>query len=896
MVKKANNMSELVSEAICASMEFEKFMDQTDFDSWLEEDKVSGLEEEGQQVTPFRNYKKNKRKLKDICRRMVKQKETGRSSKIEEEPASVKLENSLVGWLFKAKIKRLDARITSSSNTRYYIKSIRFLLRGLNALLNSSDCRDSEKYWLILYYNDLSICYSGLNNSFLSQGYAKEALKIIKKEKRYKNFDKKVSFRKSVEADNLANDPFVSYKLYDLYLVAIFNQAQAERRSYQRNEAERDFRTIIDYVRRPKLTNFNYYSAIVGLGDLYIEQGRGKEAIELLGEVIEKTNEDDIRHWKASLTKIGALVDQSEYDDEETQKLLGEFITKSKNGCPIQKPKHRLTYAGFKGLELLARCDIERVRDSLKMSMEEKELKLQIPTKFLGKSILIARERKQKGFEQKAYKYLGDIHAILEKDSGIKENLARFVSKGEISDLCELVKYEVDKNKTKNYINECEDLDVLESLSKQVCKLLGEEKKSGAKRTFLKKTVDRLIRECVDKDCLARAEKTIRITHEFLEEDVGIKNLPFTESNFDKKKSELFCSKDIRDISPKNMRRRLDTNEKNFHKLLFGRHEDLDHVVEVIVLKRWNSFSPGLSRRLIESLGGGYFLRIRESSLAGAEKDKKSTENIVIDPGYNFLQNLCGEGFSVEDIDTIIVTHSHLDHCSELRPIMDLIFQINKRNKKSSSEKGYRKVNLCLSPGAYRKFSSYIEDWREQLKDVVILDPFQEEKWERPGGPLISAIKTHHVDLGDAYAMGLRIEIDVRRDNTTEEPQLLSLGFTGDTPWYPGIREDFKGCDLLCVHLGTIKYQEIGYTDDYYSEKERDIDPDKQFEEVRKLYAEKANHLLCFGTQDVIASCANRNALVIVGEFGEELKYGLRKDLCQKFDGLTEARCIPGDI
>ncbi len=893
MVKKENNVSELVGQAIGVSMEFEEFMDQTDFDSWLKEDKVSGLKKKGQQVTPFRNYKENTSKLRDMCERIVKQKETGRSYETGEESASERLEDSLAGWLFKAKIERLDARITSE--TRYYIKSIRVLLRGLNHLLNSSDCRNSGEYWLILYYNDLSICYSGLNNSFLSQGYAQEALKIIEKEERYKKFDKEVSSGKLIEAGNLANHPFVSSKLYDLYLVAVFNRAQAERRSYQRNEAERDFRIIIDYVRRSRLTNFNYYSAIVGLGDLYIEQGRGKEAIDFLREVIEKTDEDDIRHWKASLTMIGALVDQSEYDGR-TQELLGEFITKSKNGCPIPKPKHRLTYAGFKGLELRARCDIERVSDNPKMSMKERELELQIPTKFLGESIGIAQRREQKGFEQKAYKYLGAIHAILEKDSGIKENLARFVSRGEIGDLYELIKQEVDE--TGNYINECEDLDVLESLSEQVCELLGEGKKPRETRTFLRKIVERIKRECADKDCLARAEKTIRITHEFLEEDGRLKNLPFVDStDFKKKKSELFCSKDPSHVSPKNMRRRLDANEKEFDKLLLGRHEGPNHVVEVIVLRRWNSFSPGLSRRLTESLGGGYLLRISGSSPAVAGNNKKSTENIVIDPGYDFLQNLCGEGFSVEDIDTIIVTHSHLDHCSELRPIMDLIFQINKRNENSCRNGGYRKkVNLCLSPGVYRKFSSYIEDWREQLKDVVILDPLREEEWKHLGGLSISAIKTHHVDLGYVYAMGLRIEIQVSRDNTTKEPQLLSLGFTGDTHWYPGIRDDFKRCDLLCVHLGTIKYQEIGYTANYHSEKDRDIPPNKQFKEVKELYAERAEHLLCFGAQDVIASCADKNTLVIVGEFGEEMKYGLRKDLCRKFNRSTEAQCIPGDI
>jgi len=106
--------------------------------------------------------------------------------------------------------------------------------------------------------------------------------------------------------------------------------------------------------------------------------------------------------------------------------------------------------------------------------------------------------------------------------------------------------------------------------------------------------------------------------------------------------------------------------------------------------------------------------KVQMSEESSDKKKNVEIENIVIDPGYNFLRNFRSEGFHVEDIDTIIVTHSHLDHCAELLPIMDLIYQFNKRYKDTSNEERQRKrVNLCLSQGAYKKFFSYIDDLYE---------------------------------------------------------------------------------------------------------------------------------------------------------------------------------------
>ena len=69
-----------------------------------------------------------------------------------------------------------------------------------------------------------------------------------------------------------------------------------------------------------------------------------------------------------------------------------------------------------------------------------------------------------------------------------------------------------------------------------------------------------------------------------------------------------------------------------------------------VVLRRWQSFNPKIPRPGGWWVrGGGYFLMWHGRGL-------------VIDPGYDFIQNFYDEGFSLEDIDAVIISHSHPDH------------------------------------------------------------------------------------------------------------------------------------------------------------------------------------------------------------------------------------------
>jgi hypothetical protein len=63
--------------------------------------------------------------------------------------------------------------------------------------------------------------------------------------------------------------------------------------------------------------------------------------------------------------------------------------------------------------------------------------------------------------------------------------------------------------------------------------------------------------------------------------------------------------------------------------------------------------------------GGGCFL-----SWAG--------KGTVIDPGFDFIENMYSEELAIGDIDAIIITHAHNDHYTDLVSILTLIFQYNK--------------------------------------------------------------------------------------------------------------------------------------------------------------------------------------------------------------------------
>ena len=78
-----------------------------------------------------------------------------------------------------------------------------------------------------------------------------------------------------------------------------------------------------------------------------------------------------------------------------------------------------------------------------------------------------------------------------------------------------------------------------------------------------------------------------------------------------------------------------------------------------MVLRKWNSYTPALpSGGDEQSRGGGYFIW-------------HNGHGTVIDPGYNFIQNLDEACCRLCDINNIVLTHAHNDHTIDFKFAVD---------------------------------------------------------------------------------------------------------------------------------------------------------------------------------------------------------------------------------
>lgn len=520
--------------------------------------------------------------------------------------------------------------------------------------------------------------------------------------------------------------------------------------------------------------------------------------------------------------------------------------------------------------------------------------------KYLEEACDRAKSRKQKSLMQKAAKYLAEVYRNKEDMENTLKYYSISISEGSISTFDELLKNE----KQDDYITRCEDIEVLNNFSQQILdSIRTENRNTASKRTLCLKLLNKLKKECAEKEKLWDSERAERRKEEIELDKECADPQPLENENSFKECYEILTGKKQgggkRFLTGKQIKARLDINETSFDKILYGRKSQVRNgsLAELIILRRWNSFSPGLSKKYAVSLGGGYLLRIYAPKFQEKnnnyqptclESEKESTKwfNIVIDPGYNFLLNFQSEDFSIEDIDAVAVTHSHPDHCAELSAIMDLMVQINKRQQLSKNKK---KIYLLLSRGVYKKFSPYIQDWKDQLKDVLILS--NHTRWPQGGDEEfeIESINTAHADLGGERAVGIIVKM---------RPAGNTFGFTGDTPWRKYVRDFFRNCDVLCLHMGSLKTFEIGFDKNGQRGISAIPDCDDQTrEELRKRIKKEireTNHLLFYGSRDIITNC-KQTALVLVGEFGEELKYGLRTDLVNKLSFSASPQCIPAD-
>lgn len=246
-----------------------------------------------------------------------------------------------------------------------------------------------------------------------------------------------------------------------------------------------------------------------------------------------------------------------------------------------------------------------------------------------------------------------------------------------------------------------------------------------------------------------------------------------------------------------------------------GHHKNIN---KFLCLRRWNSFTPAIPRPVdfnkwaggVHSYnsnqcpGGGYFLIW-------------NNKGIVIDPGFDFIRNLYSAGYSVADIDAIVLTHAHIDHMGDFFTLLTLIYERQDLLKRLYGENnsGFEKIDLFLNIGAMNSFLSW---FASQTKDTIrhIHTLPRESAIEKKenyfldlSGPeynmKIEVTKAAHNEIyAEDWAVGIKFYLPIVGRNKP-----VVLGITSDTAFKEEIIMQYGKCDILATHLGDINYKEV---------------------------------------------------------------------------------------
>ena len=398
------------------------------------------------------------------------------------------------------------------------------------------------------------------------------------------------------------------------------------------------------------------------------------------------------------------------------------------------------------------------------------------------------------------------------------------------------------------------------------------------------------------------------------------------ETTDDDRKVIEFCLEKTKGSDPDNLAVHLadvlqhinDEKQQEFFKKIEDATNNTDRFIEdqsqfardgsfLLVLREWNSYTPALPAQEESDRGGGYFLR-------------NGGEGIVIDPGYDFIDNFFRAGGRLCDIQHIIVTHAHDDHTAELEALLMLFRRFRSPKAPTRDPQPLKippevrkqaRLNLYISASVQRKFAGLLGLRDPMYHRVTILSPpgHGESHIVRINDQItLTVLPAYHDDvLSQDMAVGFCLDCEIGDGKKTR------IVFTGDTGLYPTLVEaagkpkddehkDEKGTsqdepelddtpgralferykeilgdqsfDLLVAHIGSIKKKEFPSAQTTFAELERMVRPKHRF---------YVNHLGLLGTLLLMYKMAPE--AVVISEFGSELK-DFRIDLVQR---LAEA-------
>jgi hypothetical protein len=243
-----------------------------------------------------------------------------------------------------------------------------------------------------------------------------------------------------------------------------------------------------------------------------------------------------------------------------------------------------------------------------------------------------------------------------------------------------------------------------------------------------------------------------------------------------------------------------------------------DKTDEICVLRRWNSHTPSVWN----AWGGGYFIKWRN-------------KGTIIDPGCSFIRLFRSQTpYEIGDINMVITTHDHVDHCQDFGTLISLFREYNKWLDNQDTPQPPKTWDLLMSHGVANHFNSLLVhpenapffrwnkvlppeevEWVQPLPSIARGKSHEEmSKWEKHLSAYtafcqneisqdyqyqLKLLPTKHKELlGSRTSLGLQFEF------LEGGPTVIISGDTGFDDDLD-LAQYCRQADLLILHVGTME-------------------------------------------------------------------------------------------